>query len=71
MTDLENPKKPKEDVEAILAEFDNREDLLAAFCAKTKSLIEACLQDAGIQYQSVQVRVKTRNKLREKYLDPA
>jgi putative GTP pyrophosphokinase len=71
MTDSENPKKPKEDVDTILAEFDNREDLLAAFCAKTKSLIEACLQDAGIRYQSVQVRVKTKNKLREKYLDPA
>ena len=56
-------------VEDILAEFDRRQEMLAALCAKTKSLIEACLQDASIRYQSVQVRVKTRKKLREKYVD--
>jgi hypothetical protein len=32
--------------------------------------IEASLDDAGIQYQSVQIRVKSKKKLKEKYLDP-
>src|SRR5208283_4690096 len=36
----------------------------------TKDLIEACLQDEGIRYQSVQARVKGRKKLEAKYLDP-
>lgn len=48
----------KADVESVLAEFDGKQEVLAAFCAKTRSLIEACLQDAGIRYQSVQARVK-------------
>jgi putative GTP pyrophosphokinase len=69
MTGSEKHEKPKAGVDRILAEFDAREDMLAAFCARTKSLIEASLQDANVQYQSVQVRVKTRKKLREKYLD--
>jgi GTP pyrophosphokinase len=70
MPKSEGPNKPKADVESVLAEFDAKEDMLAAFCARTKSLVEAILQDANIRYQSVQTRVKTRNKLREKYLDP-
>jgi putative GTP pyrophosphokinase len=60
---------PKADVKSVLAEFDAKEDMLAAFCARTKSLIEASLQDANIRYQSVQARVKTRKKLQDKYLD--
>jgi putative GTP pyrophosphokinase len=60
----------KADVEAILAEFDGRREQLRAFCEKTKGLIEACLQDAGIRFQSVQARVKSRKKLKEKYLNP-
>ncbi len=70
MTDFGNPEKPKADIEAVLAEFDAKEDMLAAFCARTKSLIEASLQDANIRYQSVQFRVKTKKKLETKYLDP-
>lgn len=70
MTDAEKQETPKENVEGILAEFDARQGLLTAFCARTKSLIEASLQDANIDYQSVQFRVKTKTKLREKYLDP-
>jgi len=58
-------------IEDVLAEFDRRQEMLAALCAKTKSLIEASLQDANIRYQSVQARVKTRKKLKEKYLDPS
>jgi putative GTP pyrophosphokinase len=71
MAGPENPETPKADVETVLAEFDGRENMLAAFCARTKGLIEASLQDANIRYQSVQARVKTKKKLREKYLDPA
>ncbi len=61
--------KKRASIDDVLAEFDAKEDLLAAFCAKTKSLIEASLQDADIRYQSVQARVKTKKKLKEKYLD--
>lgn len=57
-------------VEDVLAEFDGKLETLSSLCAKTKGLIEVILQDAGIRYQSVQARVKTRNKLRSKYLDP-
>lgn len=71
MAGPEKQETPKADVESVLVEFDGREDMLAAFCARTKGLIEASLQDANIRYQSVQFRVKTKKKLREKYLDPA
>jgi|SRR5579864_2047191 len=70
MADLPNSSGPKEDVQRVLEQFDARQPILAVFCAKTKALIEACLQDADIRYQSVQARVKTKKKLREKYLDP-
>lgn len=66
----ENTGPNKADVEVVLAEFDARKDQLKAFCEKTKGLIEACLEDAGIRFQSVQARVKSRKKLREKYLNP-
>jgi len=65
-----DPKSPKADIEQVIAEFERREPTLAAFCTRTKSLIEACLDDAGIRYQSIQSRVKRKKKLREKYLDP-
>jgi putative GTP pyrophosphokinase len=70
MTDAENPEIKKTDIEVVLAQFDAKEDMLAALCAKTKLLIEAILQDANIRYHSIQDRVKNRKKLREKYLDP-
>src|SRR6266568_1204290 len=57
-------------VEAVLLEFDKRRETLASLCEKTKDLIEECLQDANIRYQSVQARVKTSKKLREKYSNP-
>jgi putative GTP pyrophosphokinase len=71
MADLRKASAPKTDVENVLAEFEERQATLTTFCAKTKALIEACLQDADIRYQSVQARVKTKKKLREKYLDQA
>jgi putative GTP pyrophosphokinase len=70
MPNSEDQKPRKSDVEAVLTEFDAKEDLLGALCVRTKSLIEASLQDAGIQFQSLQFRVKSRKKLKEKFLDP-
>jgi putative GTP pyrophosphokinase len=67
---MTNPEMPKAEIDSVLAEFDAKKDALIVFVDKTKSLIEDFLQDAKIQYQSVQARVKTREKLRIKYLDP-
>jgi putative GTP pyrophosphokinase len=66
---MTDPANVKQDVEAILAEFATRKDLLESFCAKTKVLIDAALEDANIRFQSIQARVKTKKKLREKYLE--
>ena len=70
MADLRKAITPKTDVEDVLADFEALQPTLTNFCARTKALIEACLQDSDIRYQSVQARVKTKKKLREKYLDP-
>jgi putative GTP pyrophosphokinase len=56
-------------VEDVLAEFDRKKDILTNFCGQTKSLIEVWLQDAGLRFQSVQARVKSREKLKDKYVD--
>jgi GTP pyrophosphokinase len=69
MADSESPG-PRAEVDEILAEFAAKKALLEAFCARTKSLIEASLQDAKLSYQSVQTRVKSEKKLRGKYSDP-
>lgn len=58
-------------VETVLSEFDAQKDSLEQMCSRTKRLIEACLEDAHISYQSVQTRVKSREKLRRKYENPA
>jgi putative GTP pyrophosphokinase len=70
MADSKTPDEFNTGIDKVLAEFEAKEDILVAFCARTKSLIEASLQDANIRYQSVQTRVKTKKKLCEKYLDP-
>jgi len=62
--------RQKSTIEEVLKQFDGMKDVLDAFSLKTKSLIEASLQDVGIRYQSVQARVKSRKKLQEKYLGP-
>jgi ppGpp synthetase/RelA/SpoT-type nucleotidyltranferase len=67
MTEQETPKATIEDV---LAEFDAKENALGQLCVRTKSLIEAILQDAGISYQSIQFRVKSAEKLKKKFLNP-
>ena len=69
MTGFESYKSDKIDVDAVLAEFDGKKDLLAQFSERTKSLIEEFLKDQTIRYQSVQARVKSRDKLKIKYLD--
>lgn len=69
MADSKKPEDSKQPLEAVLSEFDSKENMLGALCAKTKSLLEASLEDAGIPYQSVQVRVKSKKKLAEKYMD--
>lgn len=71
MADSEKPVPPKAEVQDILDEFSRREDMLGAFCTKTKGLIEASLEDAQIRFQSVQARVKSKIKLKQKYSDPA
>ena len=68
MADAEEPTAAPIDV--IVADFNSRKEMFMLFCAKTKSLIEECLEDAQIHYQSVQARVKTLRKLREKYSNP-
>jgi putative GTP pyrophosphokinase len=62
--------KSRARIEDVLAEFDRSKEMLDALLAKTKSLIEVSLQDANIRYQSVQARVKSKNKIEEKYLAP-
>jgi hypothetical protein len=52
-------------IEEVLKQFDGMKDALDALSMKTKSLIEASLQDAGIRYHSVQARVKSRKNSRK------
>jgi putative GTP pyrophosphokinase len=59
----------QQDIDSVLLEFEGRKDQLAQFCNKTRGLIEECLRDAGIRFQSVQSRVKDKNKLRNKFRD--
>jgi GTP pyrophosphokinase len=66
----QDPSNRKQPLDGVLSEFDSKEDMFAALCVRTKSLIEASLEDANIPYQSVQIRVKSKEKLAEKYLDP-
>jgi putative GTP pyrophosphokinase len=70
MAGSEKKDGPKADVDSILAEFDKKEAILADLCTRTRGLIEAILQNAKVPYQSVQFRVKSAAKLRQKYLDP-
>ena len=60
----------RQDTESVLKEFAGRRPILELLCTKTKTLIEECLEDAGVRCQSVQARVKTEKKLRSKYEDP-
>ena len=55
---------PKASIDEVLEEFNAKEPVLEALCTRSKSLIEAILQDAGILYQSIQFRVKSVEKLK-------
>jgi putative GTP pyrophosphokinase len=60
----------KHDVDRVLQEFDKKKDDLTTLAQKTKTLIEEILKDGAVQFQSIQTRVKSREKLKDKYLDP-
>ncbi len=60
----------RDPIEKVLEEFDAKKDTLTQFCVRTQGLIEACLEDAKLRYQSIQWRVKRKKKLSDKYLDP-
>ena len=62
-------QESRDSIETVLSQFDERKELIDAFCVRTKALVEECLKDAGLRYQSVQSRRKRREKLKEKYLD--
>jgi ppGpp synthetase/RelA/SpoT-type nucleotidyltranferase len=54
-------------VDTILAEYDRRKDDFEKLRAKTENLINDILDTEKIQIQSVQGRVKSRDKLKSKY----
>lgn len=70
MTEPEIPHPPKASIDEVLEEFDRKKDLLSSLCTTTQSLIEELLRHEKIRYQSVQCRVKSRDKLRTKYSSP-
>jgi putative GTP pyrophosphokinase len=67
MTNAGNTRK-SDPVDEVLASFIQKRDLLKELCIKTRNLIEDCLEDRQLKYQSVQARVKKNEKLREKYI---
>ena len=54
----------------LLAEYDSRRDLYAAFTAKLQDLIQDLLHERGITVHSVTSRVKARDDFRQKLLRP-
>lgn len=69
MASLEN-MEGRDSVDKVLAEFEQKAETLKALCERITKLITDCLEDAEVRFQSVQSRVKKKEKLREKYLDP-
>src|ERR1017187_5407408 len=69
MPDVESREGAKS-VDEVLAEFDCRKEQLVKLSDATVSLIETILKEERIAVQSVQARVKERNKLRSKYRKP-
>jgi putative GTP pyrophosphokinase len=57
-------------VDQVLAEFDDRRNHFASICKDTKRLIEKILEQRKVSFQSVQARVKAREKLKTKYCNP-
>ena len=54
-------------VEKVLEEFDRRKENLARLKEATRHLIEIILNEEHIAFQSVQARVKGREKIESKY----
>jgi putative GTP pyrophosphokinase len=69
MANSEHQEHSKANVDQVLLEFDGKRDVLIVFAEKTRGLIQAFLEDGKIRYQSIQARVKNREKLRRKYVD--
>ena len=69
MGEREDRDQPRAKVEDVLAEFEEKNGLLSSCCEKTYVLLIDILRDADIRYQSIQARVKSRDKIRQKYLD--
>jgi len=57
-------------VEKVLAEFDGRVGQFEDLRDRTKDLIERILEEEHLRIHSVQGRVKNRDKLKAKYLNP-
>jgi ppGpp synthetase/RelA/SpoT-type nucleotidyltranferase len=54
-------------VEVVLTEFDHRKDQFSDLSKETVRLIETILREKSIAVQSIQGRVKSRDKLKSKY----
>lgn len=54
-------------VEVILAQFDRKAKHFSDLCSTTKSLVERILNEKSLNIQSIQARVKDRDKLARKY----
>lgn len=67
MKDKKGKSEKPDSVAEVMLEFEARKPNLTLCCEKTKHLIEECLEAAEIRVQSVQARVKTAKKLKEKY----
>jgi ppGpp synthetase/RelA/SpoT-type nucleotidyltranferase len=57
-------------VDQVLQEFDRRKDQLTDLSSAVERLIRIILEEEAIPIQSVQARVKDRDKLRSKYCKP-
>lgn len=57
-------------IEQVMADFDDRKDHLIDLSNATERLIRTILAEEKIPFQSVQARVKGREKLRAKYCKP-
>ncbi len=58
-------------LDAVLADFDARGEHFNSLCRETRGLLERLLASKGLSVQSIQHRVKGRDKVATKYKDPA
>jgi ppGpp synthetase/RelA/SpoT-type nucleotidyltranferase len=54
-------------VDKVLSEYDRRKDQLLDLGMTTKNLVETILKEERISFQSVQMRIKSREKVKTKY----